>query len=207
MPNLAAEIPGFAATSGWVAAIWLFDKRGKTIMTKPRSIDEVLARIQEQVDFHAERESFHAAQEELHREQRSSHAAALEEARRRLEVFRAAATDALELAERNVLPGKRRSAPDLKDVDLGSLSRPKLGRMVTLILESREPDERFGAIELSREVNERFRDRMRRSVDPVQMSVVLRRLHHRGLIHLVRAGRPHKEALYVRQRPPAEDRS
>jgi len=140
-------------------------------MTKPRSIDEVLERLREQVDFHAERESFHAAQEELHREQRSSHTAALEEARRRLEVFRAAATDALELAERDVLPGKRRSEPDLKDVDLGSLSRPKLGRMVTLILESREPDERFGAIELSREVNERFRDRMRRAVDPAQGEV------------------------------------
>jgi hypothetical protein len=127
--------------------------------------------------------------------------------KRRLEVFRAAATDALELAERDVLPGKRRSEPDLEDVDLGSVSRPKLGRMVTLILESREPDERFGAIELSREVNERFRDRMRRAVDPAQMSVVLRRLHRRGRIHLVRAGRPYKEALYVRERPPAEDRS
>jgi hypothetical protein len=175
-------------------------------MTKPRSIDEVLAKLQEQVDFHAERESFHAVQEELHRGQRSSHAGALEEARRRLEVFRAAAADALELAERDILPGKRKGELDLKDVDLGSVSRPKLGRMVTLILESREPDERFGAIELSREVNERFRDRMRRAVDPAQMSVVLRRLHRRGRIHLVRAGRPYKEALYVRERPPAEDR-
>ena len=176
-------------------------------MKKARSIDEVLERLQEQVDFHAERETFHAAQEELHREQRSSHAAALEEARRRLEVFRAAATDALDLAERSVLPAKRPSELAVEDVDLGSLSRPKLGRMVILILESKEPDERFGAIELSREVNERFRDRMRRSVDPAQMSVVLRRLHRRGRIHLLRAGRPYKEALYVRQRPPAEGRS
>jgi integrase len=30
---------------------------------------------------------------------------------------------------------------------------------------------------------------MRRAVDPAQMSVILRRLHRRG-IHLVRAGRP-----------------
>jgi hypothetical protein len=198
----------FAAAMVWVAAIWRCDKRGMTKMTKPRSIDEVLAKLQEQVDFHAERESFHAAQEELHREQRSSHAGALEEARRRLEVFRAAAADALELAERSVLPTKRQQSElALEDVDLGSLSRPKLGRMVTLILDSKEPEERFGAIELSREVNERFRDRMRRAVDPAQMSVVLRRLHRRGRIHLVRAGRPYKEALYVRERPPTEDRS
>lgn len=169
----------------------------------PRSIDEVLARLQEQVDFHAEQESFHAAQEDLHREQRSSHAAALEEARRRLEAFRAAAEDALDLAARNVPPSKRPPQVNLKEVDLGSLSRPKLGRMVTLILESKAPDERFGAIELSREVNERFRDRMRRAVDPTQMSVVLRRLYRRGRIHLVRPGRPYQEALYVRQKPSA----
>ena len=172
----------------------------------PRSIDEVLTRLQEQVDFHAEQENFHAAQEELHREQRSGHAAALEEARRRLEAFRAAAADALDLAARNVPPTRRQSQVDLRDVDLGSLSRPKVGRMVTLILESKEPEERFGAIELSREVNERFRDRMRRPVDPTQMSVVLRRLHRRGRIHLVRPGRPYQESLYVRQKPSPTDR-
>ena len=196
-----------AAPQVWVAAIWRYAKGEKANMKRARSIDEVLERLQEQVDFHAEREIFHAEQEELHREQRSSHAAALEEARRRLEVFRAAAADALDLAERDILPAKRPKELDLEAVDLGSLSRPKLGRMVTLILESKEPGERFGAIELSREVNERFRDRMRRAVDPTQMSVVLRRLHRRGRIHLVRAGRPYREALYMRQRPPEEARS
>jgi hypothetical protein len=181
-------------------------REGETFVTNPRSIDEVLARLQEQVDFHTERERFHAAQEEQHREQRGVHAAALEEARRRLEAFRAAAEDALDLAARNVVPSRRPAQVDLKEVDLWSLARPKVGRMVTLILESKAPDERFGPNEMSDEVNERFRDRMRRSVDPTQMSVVLRRLHRRGRIHLVREGRPYQEALYVRQRPAAADR-
>lgn len=169
-------------------------------MAKLRSVEEILARLQEQVDFHGEREGFHAAQEELHREQRSSHAAALEEARRRLDAFQAAATEAVELAERNVVPPKRQ-AQDLEAEDLGSASRPKLGRMVMLLLREKGADERVGARALSREVNQRFRDRMRRAVDPTQMSVVLRRLHYRGLIHQVRPGRPYKEALYVRERP------
>ena len=169
-------------------------------MAKIRSVEEILARLQEQVDFHGERESFHAAQEELHREQRSSHAAALEEARRRLESFQAAAAEALELADRNVVP-KKRQGEEFEIENLGSPARPKLGRMVTLLLKEKAPDERFGAQELSREVNQRFRDHLKRAVDPVQISVVLRRLERRGLIHQGRPGRPYKEALYVRERP------
>jgi len=44
------------------------------------------------------------------------------------------------------------------------------------------------------------------AVAPVrQMSVVLRRLHRRDLIHQVRPGRPHQEALYVREGPAQEE--
>ena len=164
---------------------------------KARSVEEVLKRLQEQVAFHGERESFHAAQEELHREQRGSHAAALEEARRRLEAFQSAATEAVELAERNVIPPK---AMEPEPEDIGTAANPKLGRMVTQLLKGKGPDERFGAQELSREVNHHVRDHLRHAVDSVQMSVVLRRLQRRGLIHQVRPGRPHKEALYVRER-------
>jgi hypothetical protein len=171
-----------------------------------RSIDEVLMRLQEQVHFHDEQEKFHAAQELLHRDERSAHAAALEEARRRLEVFQAAATEALDLAERDVVPKPEiQDMQNLKDEDLGTVSRPKLVRMVWLVLESKKPDERFGARRLSREVSQHFRDRLRRAVDATQMSVVLRRLHHRGLIHQVRPGRPHQEALYVREGPAGEE--
>lgn len=166
-------------------------------MQTSRSVDEILASLEEQVAFHAERESFHAAQEEKHKEQRTTHAAALEEARSRLEAFRAAMTDAVELADRNAPP--RRPGPrDLKDEDLGSASRPKVGRMAWLLVQAKEPDERFGPVGLSAEINESFKDRLRRAVDPRQMSVVLRRLERRGFIHLVRPGRPYLEALYER---------
>lgn len=169
-------------------------------MARIRSVEEILARLQEQVDFHGERESFHAAQEELHREQRSSHAASLEEARRRLESFQAAAEEAVELADRSAVPPKRQGQ-DVEIENLGSPARPKVGRMVTLLLKEKGPDERFGAQGLCREVNQRFRDHLRRAVDSVQMSVVLRRLQRRGIIHEVRPGRPYAEALYVRERP------
>jgi hypothetical protein len=166
-------------------------------MQPSRSVDEILASLEEQVAFHAERESFHAAQEEKHKEQRSTHAAALEQARSRLEAFRIAMADAVELAERNA-PPRRPGPKDLKDEDLGSASRPKVGRMAWLLVQAKEPDERFGPVELSAEVNERFQGRLRRAVDPRQVSVVLRRLHQRGLIQLVRPGRPYLEALYAR---------
>lgn len=168
-------------------------------MATSRSVDEVLMRLQEQVDYHGEQEKFHAAQEVLHREERGAHAAALEEARRRLEAFQAAAAEALDLTERDVVP--RRQIQDPKDGDLGTISRPKLVRMVWLVLDNKRPDERFGARGLSREVSHHFKDRLRRGVDAAQMSVVLRRLHQRGLIHQVRPGRPHQEALYVREKP------
>ncbi|HWM94665.1 MAG TPA: hypothetical protein VN493_28185 [Thermoanaerobaculia bacterium] len=174
-------------------------------MATSRSVDEVLARLREQVSFHGEQETFHAAQEIMHREERSAHAAALEEARRRLEAFQAAAVEALDLTERNVPP--KRQIQDPKDEDLGTVSRPKLVRMVWLILDAKRPDERFGANGLSREVNQHFRDRLRRAVDVPQMSVVLRRLHRRGRIHQVRPGRPHQEALYVREKPAGEDQA
>ncbi|HVG08948.1 MAG TPA: hypothetical protein VNM67_14690 [Thermoanaerobaculia bacterium] len=169
-------------------------------MATPHSVDEILAKLQEQVDFHAEQENLFAAQEEHYREKRSVHTAALEEARRKLEAFRTAAAEALDLAERNAVPPKHQ-VRDYKDEDLGSASRPKVGRMVTLLLKEKGPDERFGAQQLYREVNQRFRDHLKRAVDPTQMSVVLRRLERRGIIHQVRPGRPYKEALYVRERP------
>lgn len=169
-------------------------------MAKLHSIDEILSRLQEQVDFHAEQEKLHAEKEELHREKRSAHAAALEEARRKLEALREAASEALDLAERSVLPPKPQPQ-DFKEEDVGSAYRPKLGKMVILLLREKGADQRFGARELTREVNQRFRDRLRRTVDPAQMSVVLRRLHRRGLIHQIRSGRPYREAIYVRERP------
>jgi hypothetical protein len=115
------------------------------------------------------------------------------EIERRLEAFRTAAAEALDFADR---PGQ-----DLKQKDLGSASRPKLGRMVTLLLQDKGASEPFGPVGLAREVNERFGERLRRPVTVPQISIVLRRLQSQRKIHQVRRGRPHWEALYVKEAP------
>jgi hypothetical protein len=72
---------------------------------------------------------------------------------------------------------------------------------VTLILRDKGAAERFGPVGLSREVNQRFGQRLRRPVTVAQMSIVLRRLQNQGKIHQVRRGRPHWEALYMKESP------
>lgn len=42
---------------------------------------------------------------------------------------------------------------------------------------------------------------MRGEATPRQVALALRRQARRGLIHQVRRGKPHHEALYVRERP------
>ena len=165
-------------------------------MKTNRSVGEILASLETQAAFHRERAAFHAGHEENHRKQRSGHEADLAEIERRLEAFRAAAAEALDFADR---PAVAVPEPDVKQKDLGSASRPKLGRMVTLLLEDKGASERFGPVGLAREVNERFGERLRRPVIAPQISIVLRRLQDQGKVHQVRPGRPHWEALYVKE--------
>ena len=165
-------------------------------MKTHRSIAEVLQSLEAQAALHEEQETFHAAQESHHREQRSRHAERLEEIRRRLAAFRAAAEEALDIADEPAVPAAAK-----EKADLGPASRPKLGRMVQMLLDAKRPGERFGPVALCEEVNRQFADRLRHPVDPGQISVVLRRMSRMGRIHQVRRGRPHWEALYVRQAP------
>jgi len=165
-------------------------------MKSDRSIAEVLERLEAQAAFHEEQETFHAGQETHHREQRSRHADLLGEIRRRLEAFRSASGEALDFADEPVIP-----AATKEEADLGPASRPKLGRMVQMLLDTKRPGERFGPVTLCEEVNRQFADRLRRPADPRQISVVLRRMSRLGRIHQVRRGKPHWEALYVRQAP------
>jgi hypothetical protein len=165
-------------------------------MKSDRSIADVLEKLEAQAAFHEEREAFHTGREEHHREQRSEHAARLEDIRRRLEAFRAAAAEALDVAEEPPVQAAAR-----QEADLGSASRPRLGRMVELILAAKGARERFGPVTLGEELNQHFSNRLRVPVDAGQVSVVLRRLCRMGRIHQVRRGRPHWEALYVREAP------
>lgn len=82
--------------------------------------------------------------------------------------------------------------------DWGTQARPKVGKMVERVIAERQDDEPFNASEVSRLVNQRFRDRMKRAADARQISVILRRLTAAGTLSLSRKGKAYEEALYVR---------
>jgi len=164
-------------------------------MKSNRTISEIVASLDSQLAVYREKEELHARQEAFHREQRTQYAAEREKIERSLEAFGTAATSALDLADRTLA----RPAKDDGAADLGSASNPRLGKMVEMVLADKGRDERFGPVSLSEEVNRRFAKRLRRPVDSRQISVVLRRLHRLGRIHLIRPGRPHWEALYSRE--------
>jgi len=163
-------------------------------MRSNRTISEIVASLESQLAFYREKEDLHAKQEAFHREQRTLYGTEREKIERNLEAFGAAASSALELAEKSLA----RPAGNEEGADLGSASNPRLGKMVELILAEKGQDERFGPVGLTEEVNRRFGKRLRRPVDSRQISVVLRRMERLGRIHLVRKGRPHWEALYSR---------
>ena len=82
--------------------------------------------------------------------------------------------------------------------NLGSASSPKLSRMVDKVLADLSPDTQFGTRWVAHEVNRRFGSRLRKPADGRRISVVLRRFNRTGRLEMVRPGRPHWEALYVR---------
>jgi hypothetical protein len=164
-------------------------------MERELSVAAVLARLEAQAAFHRQQEAFHAERETYHREQRAAHGAELAELNRRLQAFRASAAEALELAARPVAAATAEEV----SVDLGSASRPKLGSMVALLLESKAAGERFGPSGLAEEVNQRFGERLRRPATAAQVSTVLRRMHRLGKIHQDRRGRSRQEALYAKK--------
>lgn len=154
---------------------------------------ELLARLDGQIAFHREREAFHAQQEGFHREQRAVHAGELEVLQKHREALGTAVLAAASLARR-----PRPAAPGVGK-HIASSGRPKLARMVALVVAERTPTEPFGAAALAREVQQRFQADLKKAVDPRLVSIELRRLVQRGLLNLARRGRPHAEALYVRR--------
>lgn len=160
-------------------------------MSTNRSVKEILIRLETKIAFHRERATFHRDQEELHRQQGAEHAAQLGTLTEHFEAFQATAVAAAKLAEH--------PAPVPKSDDLVG-PRPKLTRLVERVLETVSPAEPFGHNRVTREVNQRFESVLRRRVYPDQVSDVLRRMHRLGRIHSVRAGRPHWETLYVKER-------
>jgi hypothetical protein len=164
-------------------------------MTADVSLSSILANLEAQIAAHQEREAFHAEQETYHRQHREQHAAELETLTKNLATFRAAAGAAMELAQR---PGVSASVLPVPASDPDPGRKPRLSRMVALVVESWPVGQVFGTSAITTEVSRRYRDRLRRPPDPRMVSVHLRRLLAAGEIESVEEGRPHHEARYSR---------
>jgi len=163
-------------------------------MVSRPSIPEMLARLEEQIAHNAEREAFHAGREAFHREQRSSYAEELDRLTGCRDALKAAAEAAEELMAR--VPPKVSEPPRLELPDMGK--RFRLARLVEMVVERKEPHERFGPSAIAAEVNQAFGDRLRRPFSERQVSVALSWLAKTGRIVRHQQGRPFHESQYAR---------
>jgi hypothetical protein len=160
------------------------------------TVGEILASLEARISFHREQEALHARQEAHHRERREAHAAELETLTRHFEAFKATAGVAAELARQPADPSEAAKAE--ADPDPGR--QPRASRLVARIVEEKREGESFGARAITREVNQRFGDRLKRPLDVRVASVILRRLRDARRIHLVQEGKAFHEALYAKGR-------
>jgi hypothetical protein len=163
-------------------------------MSSSLSVAAILASLEAQLARHREQAEVHAREEAQHRDQRERHEREAEEVSRRIEAFRTSAGEAVERVA-------RAGAPENADLDPGK--RQILTRLVTRMVADKAGGEQFGAAALAEEVNRRFSDLLRKPAKTRHVAMVLRRLEEQGRIHRFRRGRPHHEALYVRERPAA----
>ncbi|HKV07105.1 MAG TPA: hypothetical protein VJ725_03140 [Thermoanaerobaculia bacterium] len=161
-------------------------------MSAGLSVADIVARLEGQLAFHREKETFHASQEALHREQRSAHAAEVERLTRSLEVFRASAAEAADLAGR--------VAPRSKAAAVYTGKKLSVNKMATAVIAGFGPHEPFGTRKVTEEIQRQFQDSLREPVDPRMVSLALARMAKARGIHRLRPGKPHHEAVYARER-------
>ena len=161
-------------------------------MTHPMPPERLLAELDRQLARHQEREAFHAKQESAHREQREQHAQEAARIAQTAEALRASLTTALGL----VSPAL---AAEVRDQDMDTGHVRILSRLVKRVIEGKALTERFGAAAVTEEVNRRFPNILRQPATHRQVALALRRQARSGLIQQVRRGKPHHEALYVRE--------
>ena len=169
-------------------------------MSTKLSVEQFLAELKAEVEHHRAQEAFHAAQEISHREQRALHAEALQVAQERLAAFEQATVAASELVERR----RAVARPPVVDEETATSRLRTVSDFAAYLIQGKGPEETFGPNGLAREVNQRFRARLRSLVGPRTISSALRRFSAAGRIHLVREGKGHIEALYAKtpSRPP-----
>jgi hypothetical protein len=163
-------------------------------MSKTLSVAQMLANLEARIAFYQERRAFHAEQEAHHREQLALHDAELQKTRERFEAFKAAAEAASDLAAPVAVPEMDAAAEEISYFG----NRPMVSRLVARVVESQPAGEPFGARAIAMEVNRRYREVLKKPVNPGTVSVALRRLEASGRIRQIRPGKALHEALYVR---------
>ncbi|HYG64701.1 MAG TPA: hypothetical protein VEL74_19125 [Thermoanaerobaculia bacterium] len=165
-------------------------------MSSSLSVNDVLGRLQKQLAFHQEQAELHGTQEAHHRGQREHHEEQAEKIARHIEAFREAARPAVDLASQAVPASP--AAPKEGVLDTGR--RTPVQQLVRDVIQGFAPDERFGRSKVMQEIERRHGRNLRRPLEPNRVTIALRRLARLGTIHQVRAGKPHWEALYVREK-------
>lgn len=161
------------------------------------SIDETLAFLEAQIAHHRAQHEIHAKQEAFHAEQKGIHESELGKAIERFNLLKAA-SDALADLVVDVKPAAPAPVPTPADVPTSGWRW--LSRLMSLVLESKAPDEVFGASTIADEILERWGGKLKHDVDPRSVGSTLRRWAAEGEILQVREGRAYHEALYTKQR-------
>lgn len=156
------------------------------------SLAHVSASLEAQIAYHREQEALHSEREAFHREKRASHAADLEQLTQSLDALRSAARTASELVARAVPVRLVPAAGKTK-----ASGRTTLHHAIKALLKTKGPHEVFGAKAITAEVNQHFREELRKPVSTRQTGVALRWMARRGLIAQVRKGRPFWEGQYT----------
>ena len=155
-------------------------------------MEAMIAHHKSRHEHHAAQEAHHAAQQALHGEQKALHEAEHRKAVETYEAFKAASVSLGEmLVDMKPVP----SPP--KAIDTGNWRF--LSKMMSHLVESKAPDELFGASTLIREIQERWGAKLRHPIDPRSVSATLRRWAASGKLRLVRDGRSYHESLYTRR--------
>lgn len=163
------------------------------------SVNRLLAELEKKVELHRERQAFHAEQAASHEAQRDLHEAELQKAVERFEALRAAVTAAGEVLA--PLPGEEAPRPVAKP-EPDELPRSKgdvFAKLVDRLLARKKPDEVFTAKDVTRELNQRYAERLGRRADSRTVAQKLRRMALSHRLVRVREGKAFHEAQYRRR--------
>lgn len=166
-------------------------------MSGTLSVTEMIAELEAQIEHYSRAEATHAEQAVFHSVQRKICAEELVKLRERHAAFKEAATAAVELVGRVPELTLRAEVSKAEEED-AALSPYPVSRLIARVVDQRAPGDPFGATAITYEVNRRWTGKLKRQVDVRTVGACLRRLHQRGRLSLVQAGRAFHESLYAR---------